>query len=44
MKRERYSFNFKGGRIEVFALSYEAGKILAQSEAIKRGWDWTLIV
>ena len=39
MKPRKFTFYFKGGKIEVLALNYDQGKILAQAEAIKNGWD-----
>jgi hypothetical protein len=43
MKFTEYTFKFKGGPITVYALGYEQAKILAQAEAIKRGWDYTIL-
>ena len=43
MKPRKFTFYFKGGKIEVTAINYDQGKILAQAEAIKRGLDYTLI-
>lgn len=43
MKFETYSFRFRGGIITTRALSYTAAKILAQAEAIRRGWDFTVL-
>lgn len=43
MKKRQYTFNFKGGPITVWALGYEGAKILAQAEAISKGWDFTII-
>ena len=43
MKTTPFTFNFKGGPITVRAFNKEAAKILAQAEAIKRGWDYTII-
>ena len=40
MKPTKYTFFFKGGKIEVYALNYDQAKILAQTEAIKNGWDY----
>jgi hypothetical protein len=42
MKLTKYTFNFKGGQISVMALNEIEGSILAQAEAIKRGWDYTI--
>ena len=44
MKQTKYSIKFLGGTIDVYAISYEQAKILAQAEAIKRGWDYTIQV
>lgn len=43
MKPTKYTFNFKGGPITVWALGYEEAKMLAQAEAIRNGWDYTII-
>ena len=43
MKHRKFTFYFKGGPITVWAFDYEDAKILAQAEAIKRGWDPTCI-
>jgi hypothetical protein len=43
MKFTKYTFNFKGGPITVLAFSYESAKIIAQSKAIERGWDYTIL-
>ena len=43
MKKRQYTFNFKGGPITVWALGYEEAKILAQAEAINKGWDHKII-
>lgn len=42
MKLTNYTFNFKGGEITVGAFNEKEAKILAQSEAIKRGWDYEI--
>jgi len=39
MKLTNYTFNFKGGKITVRAFNEKEAKILAQAEAIKRGWN-----
>ena len=39
MNFTNFTFYFQGGKITVSALNYNQGKILAQAEAIKRGWD-----
>ena len=43
MKRKSFTIDFKGGPITVIAFNYEEAKILAQAEAINRGWDYTII-
>ena len=43
MKFTSYTFHFKGGSITVQALNETEAKILAQAEAIKRGWDYKII-
>ncbi len=43
MKETKYSIRFLGGVIDVWALNYEQAKILAQAEAIKRCWDYTIL-
>ena len=43
MKKRQFKFWFKGGPITVWAFTEENAKILAQAEAIKRGWDPTLV-
>lgn len=43
MKKSKYTFNFKGGPITVWALGYEAAKILAQAEAINKGWNYEIL-
>jgi hypothetical protein len=43
MKPTQYTFNFKGGPITVWAMNLEEAKICAQAEAIRNGWDWTII-
>lgn len=42
MKLTKYTFNFKGGKISVMAFNKIEGRILAQAEAIKRGWDYAI--
>ena len=44
MKFTNFTFNFKGGQITVRALNKAEAKILAQAEAIKRGWDYEIQV
>ena len=43
MKHFKFTVTFKGGNIEVLAFNYTEAKILAQAEAIKRCWDYTII-
>ena len=43
MKFTLFTFKFKGGTITVRALGYEQAKILAQAEAIRRAWDYTIL-
>lgn len=43
MKNREFKFYFKGGPITVWAFTEENAKILAQAEAIKQGWDPTII-
>ena len=43
MKLYNYTFTFRGGKITVRAMNSEAAKILAQAEAIKKGWDYEII-
>ena len=43
MKETQYTFNFKGGPITVWALGRERAEILAKAEAIRKGWDCTII-
>ena len=43
MKKRKFTFNFKGGEIEVWAMGYEEAKICAQAEAIRKGWDFKII-
>jgi hypothetical protein len=42
MKQTKYSVKFLGGVIDVWAFNYEQAKILAQAEAIKRGWNYEI--
>lgn len=43
MKKRSFKFWFKGGLITVWAFTEANAKILAQAEAIKQGWDPTII-
>ena len=44
MKQKNYTYRFAGGEISVMAFNEEEAKILAQAEAIKRGWDYKIIL
>ena len=43
MKFTAYTFKFKGGKITVLALNEREARILAQAEAIRRAWDYTIL-
>lgn len=43
MKLKFFTFNFKSGPITVSAFNYEEAKILAQAEAIQRGWNYEIV-
>lgn len=43
MKKRKYTLHFKGGKITVWAFGYEQARILAQAEAIQKGWDYTIV-
>ena len=43
MRKYKFTFNFKGGPIVVWAFNKIQGKILAQAEAIKNGWDYEVL-
>jgi hypothetical protein len=43
MKTRSFKFWFKGGPIIVWAFNEEDAEILAKAEAIKKGWDSTII-
>lgn len=43
MKETKYTFNFKGGPISVWALNEQEARILARAQAIRNGWDNTII-
>lgn len=43
MKKDRFTFKFKGGEINVWAFGKEQAEILAKAEAIKKGWDYTIL-
>lgn len=42
MKLTNFTFKFLGGKITVRAFNRKEGEILAQAEAIKKGWDYTI--
>ena len=42
MRRYKYSIKFLSGVIDVWAFNYEEAKILAQAEAINRGWNYEI--
>lgn len=43
MKLTEFTFRFKRGKISVWAFCKEDAEILAMAEAIKNGWDYTII-
>ena len=43
MKTRSFKFWFKGGPIIVWAFNYQDAEILAKAEAIKKGWDSTIM-
>lgn len=43
MKPTKYTFNFKGGSITVWAMNLEEAEILAKAEAIRNGWNYEII-
>lgn len=43
MKLSNFTFKFKGGEITVRAFNKTAAMILAQAEAIRRCWDYTIL-
>ena len=43
MKTRSFQFWFKGGPIIAWAFNEEDARILARAEAIKKGWDSTII-
>lgn len=43
MKLTKYTFKFLGGEISVIALNRKQAEILAKAEAIKNGWDYTIL-
>ena len=43
MKETKYMIRFAAGTLVVYAMSEAEAKILAQAEAIKKGWDYRII-
>jgi hypothetical protein len=43
MKKTKYTFNFKGGPITVWAFGREQAEILAKAEAIRKGWNYEIV-
>lgn len=43
MKETKYTFNFKGGPITVWAFNEREARTLARAAAIRNGWDNTII-
>ena len=43
MRFTEYTFKFKGGKITVWALNEREARILAQAEAIRKAWDYTIL-
>lgn len=43
MKLTTYTFKFLGGEISVRAFNKKEAEILAKAEAIKKGWDYTIL-
>lgn len=43
MKLTKFSIKFLGGVINVWGFNYEQASILAQAEAIKKGWNYQII-
>lgn len=43
MKLQKFVFKFLGGEITVSAFNKSEGKILAQAEAIRRGWNYEVL-
>ena len=43
MKPTKYTFNFKGGPITVWAMGREQAEILAKAEAIRNGWNYEIL-
>jgi hypothetical protein len=43
MNFTKFIFKFLGGEITVYAMNKEQAEILAKAEAIKRGWNYTIL-
>lgn len=43
MKSKYFTFKFLGGEITVRAMNEVQAEILAKAEAIKRGWNYTIL-
>lgn len=43
MQLKKFTFRFKRGEISVLAFCKVDAKVLAKAEAIKNGWDYTII-
>ena len=43
MNMHNFTFKFLGGKITVRAFNKEQAEFLAKAEAIKRGWDYTIL-
>lgn len=43
MKETKFTFNFKGGPITVWAFNEREARTLAKAEATRNGWDNTII-
>lgn len=44
MKETKYTIRFAAGSIVIYARNETEAKILAQAEAIKKGWDYRIIL
>ena len=43
MKPTKHTIHFAAGSLVVYAMNETEAKILAQAEAIKKGWDYRII-
>ena len=43
MRLKGFTFKFKEGEIITYSLYYDVAKVLAQAQAIERGWDYTIL-